>query len=488
MTLGRKQEISNISELASTLHLSVNLLVRADVGTAKIVGQMGPLMKKDMEVSCKMTKKATLDLKSHNLLVYKQSEEGYAYTSCPKKKSDCSTHSLSLEKCNQSNGTLQGLERAKGKSSKASLTFASEELLQLPSSDSKLDERAPLDPCEDGFFALGAPLETSVKRPEDTESFVMSSKSKISNPRRDTSSKSMVMSENVIAISGAASLSQKHEKELSFLESLREHERLLSNLSVNDPFSLTNVNRNSSLLNLLSYFPQKAPTVSSRKKLLILDINGILADIVYPPPKGYRADTKIAGRAVFTRPFCSDFLNFCLERFNVAIWSSRSRKIIDRLVNYLMGDRKDKLIFCWDLSYCTESNFRTLENKHKALVFKELRKVWESYDPDLPWKKGEFNESNTFLLDDTPYKALLNPPHSAIFPYSYNFKNRSDDSIGPEGNIRAYLEELAVADNVQEYIEQHPFGQSAITERSLSWQFYDKVIKEQSAVAAGAGG
>lgn len=68
------------------------------------------------------------------------------------------------------------------------------------------------------------------------------------------------------------------------------------------------------------------------------------------------------------------------------------------------------LLISQDLSYCTGSNFRTLENKHKALVFKELRKVWESYDdPDLPWKKGEFDESNTLLLDDTPYKALLNP-------------------------------------------------------------------------------
>lgn len=56
---------------------------------------------------------------------------------------------------------------------------------------------------------------------------------------------------------------------------------------------------------------------------------------------------------------------------------------------------------------------------------------------------------------------------------------------GPNGNIRAYLEEVAMADNIQEYIEQNPFGQSAINERSLSWQFYDKVIKGQSTVAAG---
>lgn len=444
---------------------------------------MGPLTKKEIEVSCKMTKKAMHDPESHNLPVYKQTEEGY--TSCPKKISYCSTHSISHEKCKQSNGTFHGLGPSKEQSYKSSQAVSAQQLMQLPSSDIILDQKTPTDPCKDDLFALEAPLENSDKRHESIESFYMDSESKTSSPIRDATSKSMVILEKTMAISGAGSRFQKHEIEPSLLENLREHELRLSNLSIEDPFSLANVSRNASLLNLLNYFPQKAPSVSSRKKLLILDINGILADIIYPPPKGYKADTKIAGRAVFTRPFCSDFLKFCLERFNVAIWSSRSRKIIDRLVNYLMGDMKDNLIFSWDLSYCTQSNFRTLENKHKALVFKELRKVWESYDPGLPWEKGEFNESNTLLLDDTPYKALLNPPHTAIFPYSFDFKDRADDAIGPDGNIRAYLEEVAMADNVQEYIEQNPFGQSAINERSLSWQFYDKVIKGQSTVAAG---
>lgn len=29
--------------------------------------------------------------------------------------------------------------------------------------------------------------------------------------------------------------------------------------------------------------------------------------------------------SVFRRPFCLDFLNFCFERFEVAIWSSRMK-------------------------------------------------------------------------------------------------------------------------------------------------------------------
>ncbi|XP_057546465.1 uncharacterized protein LOC130825321 [Amaranthus tricolor] len=417
-----------------------------------------------------MTKKAMHDVGIHNVPICRQTKEGY-----------CSTHSRLLEKCKHAKNMLQDHEPDKDKSSSASQAFVSE-LMQFPCSDFEMEQKVPTNLCRD----IGAPLEASDRRQENNESFLTSSISKTSDSRGDDSGKSTLMIEKVISTSGAAPRSQKHVKETSLFETLREHDISLSNMSLKDPFSLSNVSQNNSLINLLSYFPQKAPSVSSRKKLLILDINGILADIVYPPPKGYKADTKIAGRAVFTRPFCSDFLKFCLERFNVAIWSSRSRKIIERLINYLLGDMKDQLIFSWDLSYCTESNFRTLENRHKALVFKELRKVWEIYDPELPWKKGEFNESNTLLLDDTPYKALLNPPYTAIFPYSYDFKDRADDAIGPGGKIRAYLEELAMADNVQEYIEQHPFGQSAITERSLSWQFYDKVIKEQTAVAAGS--
>jgi hypothetical protein len=48
-------------------------------------------------------------------------------------------------------------------------------------------------------------------------------------------------------------------------------------------------------------------------------------------------------------------------------------------------------------------------------VLKELRKLWEKLEPGLPWEKGEFHESNTLLLDDSPYKALVNPVSSVLY-------------------------------------------------------------------------
>ncbi|XP_015579929.1 uncharacterized protein LOC8289053 [Ricinus communis] len=226
----------------------------------------------------------------------------------------------------------------------------------------------------------------------------------------------------------------------------------------------------------LAALPISAPNSFLKNKLLVLDLNGLLVDIVSCPPKGYKADVKIRRKAIFMRPFCLDFLKFCFERFEVGVWSSRIKKNFDDVIDYVMGDMKHKLLFCWDLSHCTLTQFNTLENKHKPLVFKELRRIWEKDDPELPWEKGYYNESNTLLLDDSPYKALLNPANTAVFPHSYHCQNRQDNGLGHGGDLRVYLERLVEADNVPKFIEQHPFGQNPINEGSVCWGFYLKVM------------
>ncbi|KAH1200138.1 hypothetical protein GmHk_18G053331 [Glycine max] len=191
--------------------------------------------------------------------------------------------------------------------------------------------------------------------------------------------------------------------------------------------------------------------VCLKKKLIILDLNGLLVDIVSPPPKYRKPDAMVGKKAMFKRPFYLEFLNFCFEKFEVA-----------------------------DLSYCTKTSFKTLENKQKPLVFKDLRKIWEKHDSNLPWEKGYFNQSNTLLLDDSPYKALLNPPYNSVFPRTFRFQNESDNSLAVGGDLRQYLDGLANAENMVKYVEQHPFGQEAINERSQSWNFYLKVIDSLS--------
>ncbi|KAL2335433.1 hypothetical protein Fmac_016646 [Flemingia macrophylla] len=215
---------------------------------------------------------------------------------------------------------------------------------------------------------------------------------------------------------------------------------------------------------------------SLKKRLIVLDINGLLADIVSPPPKDRKADATIARRAIFKRPFYLEFLEFCFEKFEVGIWSSRLKTKVDRLIGVLMGDMKKRLLFCWDLSHCTATRFKTLENKHKAVVFKDLQKLWDKHDRNLPWEKGYYNESNTLLLDDSPYKALLNPPNTSVFPHTFSYRAANDNSLGEGGELRAYLDGLANAEDMAKYVEEHPFGQEPISETSESWSFFRKVI------------
>jgi hypothetical protein len=61
------------------------------------------------------------------------------------------------------------------------------------------------------------------------------------------------------------------------------------------------------------------------------------------------------------------------------------------------------------MSHCTVAGCNTIGNKHKPLVLKELKKLWDKEEPTLPWEQGEFSPSNTLLVDDSPYKALCNP-------------------------------------------------------------------------------
>ncbi|XP_024971892.1 uncharacterized protein LOC112510775 isoform X2 [Cynara cardunculus var. scolymus] len=221
----------------------------------------------------------------------------------------------------------------------------------------------------------------------------------------------------------------------------------------------------------------KSLLLRSRKKLIIIDVSGLLVDVVTLPREGYRADAIQGSKAVYKRPYCDEFLQFCFKRFNVGIWTSTTRFNIERLIDFLMRDTQHKLLFCWDHSHCTDTGFRTVENSCKPLVLKELKRLWEKQDPSLPWRKGEYDESNTLLLEHSPYKALLNPPHTAIFPYPYRYWKIDDNCLGPEGDLRIYLERLAASENVQKFVEENPFGQRPITKKNLSWGFYHKVIR-----------
>lgn len=222
----------------------------------------------------------------------------------------------------------------------------------------------------------------------------------------------------------------------------------------------------------------------SRRKLLVLDVNGLLVDTYFhkePLPKE-SPDARVGNFFVYKRPFCGEFLQFCLENFVVGIWSSAREYNVNNLVNYVFGDTKEKLAFSWHQSDCTDVGLKAPDNQFKPLFLKELSKLWGKVKGDLPWSIGDYGPFNTLLVDDTPYKAILNPPNTGIFPRSYTAQDYGDDFLG--GALRNYLEGIRDAASVQVYVESNPFGEPSITSASPLWSYVSKVVlKVNSAVS-----
>lgn len=92
-------------------------------------------------------------------------------------------------------------------------------------------------------------------------------------------------------------------------------------------------------------------TAPAEKKLLVLDMNGLLVETFHRAekrPKELPPDGKAGkNQFVYKRPFCNQFIEFCFQNFVVGVWSSAQKQNVDKLVDFIFGDLKEKLIFCW---------------------------------------------------------------------------------------------------------------------------------------------
>jgi hypothetical protein len=231
---------------------------------------------------------------------------------------------------------------------------------------------------------------------------------------------------------------------------------------------------NESLLKIQIFTP--------KKKLLILSIGGLLCHRVnrkdrafWSQPQIHRMpDATYGSYKVYRRPHCEEFVKFCLERFEVGIWASAREWYLDSALDGILPGLQRKILFAWDQETCTDSGFKCLENKMKPVYLKELSKVW-----NFKFAVGKFSKSNTLLIDNDPYKALLNPPNTAIFPNEYKANyHLNDNALGRQGELRLFMEGLAGAEDVPSYVKQNPFGKPAISPEHPDWNFYSEIIQK----------
>ncbi|KAH0640942.1 hypothetical protein KY285_037528 [Solanum tuberosum] len=167
------------------------------------------------------------------------------------------------------------------------------------------------------------------------------------------------------------------------------------------------------------YLPLDKLNLGPKKKLLVLNLGGLLVHRVHRQNRfsvqTYKPDLVCGNFTVFKRPFCDQFLKFCLERFEVGIWSSAMESNMDAILDNIMVGLRRKLLFVW--------------------------------------------------------------PNTAIFPPIFKVGNGKDTFLGPKGDFQKFLDGLVDANDVPMYVKEHSLiGQPAITTSHPDWNYYAKII------------
>ena len=172
------------------------------------------------------------------------------------------------------------------------------------------------------------------------------------------------------------------------------------------------------------------PENCENKNLIVIDLNGLLMQRSFSPlgtsTSGFRIDqdAKVGNFYVYNRPHMKDFLDFLHENFTVGVWSSATEYNARMLVRHLWGKKKEKqLAFVWGQEKCTNVGVFT-EPRVKPVFLKELDKLW-SHNPEME----KFRGTHTVLIDDSPYKAVNNPMHSALHPAEFKIVFKEGDPL-----------------------------------------------------------
>jgi len=99
---------------------------------------------------------------------------------------------------------------------------------------------------------------------------------------------------------------------------------------------------------------------------------------------------RVGPYGVYKRPYLDEFLSFCRENFDVAVWTSSSEDYAGEVVENIFG-KEHTLSFVWARNRCT---IEYLPEQQTHIWSKNIKKVKE---------KGYALE-NVIAIDDTPEK------------------------------------------------------------------------------------
>lgn len=176
-----------------------------------------------------------------------------------------------------------------------------------------------------------------------------------------------------------------------------------------------------------------------------MDLNGTI--LHRPPNRNNHA-------AFIERPHANCFMQYCLDTFHVAIWSSARPKNVKNMVKKLLAaDQVERCLFVWSRE---ELGLSKEDYDKRVQCYKRLQKVWE--DPKVkavrPEGREAWDQSNTVLVDDSFEKGRSEPYNILALP---EFANMALERQHVLPQVHDYLNELAWQEDVSRYMRSNPF-------------------------------
>jgi hypothetical protein len=173
-----------------------------------------------------------------------------------------------------------------------------------------------------------------------------------------------------------------------------------------------------------------------KKKLLILDLNGVLIDrilakeFIRPIDWGDEIPMElrpkhVGGFLCWKRKNLKSFLKYIFKNFTVAVWSSAKLHNTKKLVEFVFGSLENKLLFIWGQDRCGKEPHPT--SKVKPLFLKNLVDVWKEFP--------EYSLDNTLLIDDSILKNKNNPVETYFISPKWTYIEITDDGLSKNGII-----------------------------------------------------
>lgn len=149
-----------------------------------------------------------------------------------------------------------------------------------------------------------------------------------------------------------------------------------------------------------------------RRRLLILDLNGLLchrkhvSELHEGIPESVIAHAQRRGNQfVWARPHVDEFLRYCVDRFDVGLWSSATQqRLMEFLPAVVAEDVYARLAFVWSQDQC---DLEEGAGGNPITIWKKnLSRVYAAFPQQM--------REDVLLLDDVVEKVRDNEPYSVM--------------------------------------------------------------------------